>query len=54
MGPDGRLKAALELSEAVWMIRFAGLRSQEPAASRSDLVRRFIAETHGLHLESVI
>jgi hypothetical protein len=51
LGPEGRLNAALELSEAVRAIRLAGLRSRMPEASESDLVRRFIAETHGIYLE---
>lgn len=49
LGPWGRMKAAFELSEAVRAMRFAGLRSQRPGASESDLVRLFLAETHGIH-----
>ena len=54
LGPDGRLKAAFELSEVVRAMRFAGLRSQRPGASESELVWRFIAEAHGIHPEFVI
>ena len=46
LGPEGRLRAALHLSEAVREIRLAGLRSEAPGVSEAELVRRFIAEMH--------
>ena len=51
LGSSGRLRTAFELSEAVRAIRLAGLRSQMPGASESDLVRRFLAEAHGIRPE---
>jgi hypothetical protein len=47
LGPEGRLRAALDLSEAVREIRLAGLRSETPGVSEAELVRRFIAEMQG-------
>jgi len=46
LGPEGRLRVALDLSEAVREIRLAGLRSEAPGVSEAELVRRFIAEMH--------
>ena len=51
LGPEGRLRVAMELSEAVRELRLAGLRSVSPRVSDADLVRRFILETHGFLLE---
>jgi len=48
LGPEGRLRIALELSEAVRELRLAGLRSLAPGVPEAELVRRFISETHGL------
>ena len=48
LGPEGRLRVALELSEAVRDLRLAGLRSIAPEASDAELVRIFISETHGI------
>jgi hypothetical protein len=53
LGPEGRLRIALDLSEAVRDLRLAGLRSSEPDVSEAELVRRFILETHGLQPEAV-
>ena len=54
MGPEGRLRAALELSETVRAIRLDGLRSKSPEASEIELIRRFIAETHGVTPELAV
>ena len=51
LGPEGRLRIALELSEAVRDLRLAGLRSVTPGASEAELVRMFIFEIHGLQPE---
>jgi hypothetical protein len=53
LGPEGRLRIALDLSEAVRNLRLAGLRSSEPGVSEAELVRRFILETHGLQPEAL-
>jgi len=52
LGPEGRFRVALDLSEAVRDLRLAGIRSTYPDASEAELVRRYIAETHGLRLEA--
>ena len=52
LGPEGRLRLALELSEAVRDLRLAGLRSVSPGASEAELVRMFISETHGIQPEA--
>jgi hypothetical protein len=51
LGPEGRLRIALDLSEAVRDLRLAGIRSSYPDASEAELIRRFLFETHGLHPE---
>ena len=48
MGPAGRLRTALQMSEVVRKIRLAGLRHQWPEAAESELIRRFILEVHGV------
>ncbi|MBT8396643.1 MAG: hypothetical protein HKO65_02425 [Gemmatimonadetes bacterium] len=53
LGPEGRLRIALDLSEAVRKLRLAGLRSSQPDVSEAELVRRFILETHGLQPEAI-
>jgi hypothetical protein len=52
LGPEGRLRVALDLSEAVRDLRLAGLRSVSPGASEADLVRMFISESHGIQPEA--
>ena len=52
LGPEGRLRVAIDLSEAVRELRLAGLRSVTPGASDSELVRLFVAEVHGLSPEA--
>jgi len=52
LGPEGRLRVALELSEAVRDLRLAGLRSVSPGASEAELVRMFIDESHGFQPEA--
>ena len=51
LGPEGRLRMALDLSEAVRDLRLAGIRSGYPDASEAELFRQFLFETHGLHPE---
>ncbi len=48
-GP-ARLRAAVELSEAVQEIRLAGIRSRHPELSREEAVARLVAEDHGVAL----
>ena len=51
LGPEGRLRIALDLSDVVRNLRLAGIRSSSPGASEAELVRRYILETHGLQPE---
>ena len=51
LGPEGRLRIAFELSEAVRELRLAGLRSLAPGSPELEVVRRYILETHGLQLK---
>ena len=53
LGPTGRVKMAVELSEAVREIRLAGLGSTFPEAPRRELMKRFISEVHGIEVEPV-
>jgi len=53
LGPEGRLRVALDLSEAVRDLRLAGIRSGLPGVSRAELVRRFIFETYGIQPQAV-
>jgi hypothetical protein len=53
LGPEGRLRIAIDLSEAVRKLRLAGLRSSQPDVSEAELVRRFILETHGIQPEAL-
>lgn len=51
LGPEGRVRAALEMSESIRAVRLAGLRSRHPDASEPELVRRFVADVHGVRLD---
>ena len=51
LGPEGRLRTAFDLSEAVRDLRLAGIRSSYPDASEGELIRQFLFEAHGLHPE---
>jgi hypothetical protein len=53
LGPDGRLRVALDLSEAVRDLRLAGIRSSLPGVSDADLVRLFIFERYGIQLGGI-
>lgn len=53
LGPEGRLRIALDLSDVVRDLQLAGIRSNSPGASEAELVRRYILETHGLEAEVV-
>lgn len=45
-----RLRAALELSDAVRQIRLAGIRSQHPELSAGEAMARLVAEDYGVQL----
>ena len=48
MGGDARLRAAIDLSEAVREFRIAGLLSRHPGWSRTDAVRQIVREEWGI------
>lgn len=50
MGGEARLRAALDMSESVRLIRLEGIRATHPTWSRDEIVRYFISEEHGLEL----
>jgi len=50
MGGEARLRAAIDLSEAVREFRIAGLLSRHPAWSRTDAVRHIVREEWGIDL----
>lgn len=47
LGPEGRLRAALEMSDAMRSIGLSGIRSRYPEASEREAIARFIARAHG-------
>lgn len=52
MDGPARLRAALELSEAVREIRLAGIHARYPQSSRSAAVRRVVLEEYGVRIPS--
>lgn len=52
LGPEGRVRVAIELSEAAQRIALAGLRSRHPALTDDELMRLFVARTHGTGLDT--
>jgi hypothetical protein len=50
MDGPARLRAAIELSDAVHEIRLAGIRSRHPGLSRQEAVAQLVAEDHGVTL----
>lgn len=51
LGPEGRFRAALEMSESVRAVRLAGLRSRHPDAPEAELTARYVADAHGIRLD---
>lgn len=50
MDGPARLRAAVELSDAVHEIRLAGIRSRQPELSLRDAVAQLVAEDYGVVL----
>ena len=50
MDGPARLRAAVELSDAVHEIRLAGVRSRQPDLRLRDAVAQLVAENHGVAL----
>lgn len=52
LGPEARVRAAIEMSEAIRRVTLAGLRERHPEASERELVSRFIARADGIQLDA--
>jgi hypothetical protein len=50
MGGPARLRAAIQLSEAVREIRLAGLQARHPELDRRGVVARLVQEEYGIRL----
>ncbi len=50
MGGAARLRAALDMSESVRLIRLAGIQAAHPGWPQDEVVRHFISEEHGIEL----
>lgn len=50
MDGPARLRAAVELSDAIHEIRLAGIRSRQPELSLREAVAQLVAEDHGVTL----
>ncbi len=50
MGGPARLRAAIELSEAVREIRLSGIRARHPELDRREVIARLVQEEHGIDL----
>ncbi len=50
MDGPARLRAAVELSDAVHAIRLTGIRSRHPELSQREAVAQLVAEDHGVEL----
>ncbi len=50
MDGSARLRAAIDLSDAVREIRLAGIRSRNPELSLREAVARLVAEDYGVEL----
>jgi hypothetical protein len=52
LGPEARVRAAIEMSESMRRVTLAGLRADCPDASEEALVTRFVDRVHGVQLDS--
>jgi hypothetical protein len=50
MDGPARLRAAIELSEAVRELRLAGIRARHPELDAKQVVARWVLEEHGVEL----
>lgn len=51
LDPETRVRAALEMSDAMRRIRLSGIRSRHPEATERETIDRFISQVHGLGRE---
>lgn len=52
LGPEGRVRAAIAMSESIRRVTLAGLRERHSEASDEELVLLYIARVHGIRLDS--
>ena len=50
MGGSARVRAAIELSEAVRNVRLAGIRARNPGLDDREALARLVSEDYGLEL----
>lgn len=50
LGPEGRVRVALDLSEAVRSIELAGILARHPGWEMAEAVRHLVARRHGIRL----
>jgi len=50
MGGPARVRAAIELSEAVRDVRIAGIRARSPGLDHREVLARLVSEDYGLEL----
>lgn len=53
LGPEGRLRAALDMSDAMRRIRLLGIRSRHPEATEPEAISRYIARAHGVSRDRI-
>lgn len=53
LGPEARVRAAIEMSESIRRLTLAGLRADHPETSEQSLVARFVARVHGVQLDAI-
>jgi hypothetical protein len=50
LGPEGRVRIAVELSESVRSIHLAGVRSRHPEWSDAEVVHHVVSQQYGVDL----
>lgn len=50
LGPEGRVRTTVELSEAARRITLTGLAERHPDLDADELMRRYIARVHGVEV----
>lgn len=53
LGPEARVRAALEMSDAMRSIRLSGIRSRHPEANEREAIAQFIGQVHGWERERI-
>jgi hypothetical protein len=50
LGPEGRVRVALELSESIRSVHVAGVRSRHPEWSNEEVTRHVVSKQYGVSL----